>query len=179
MSEHGSTRARARTHTHTSINVRIHLTKFAAFAHRVDADEDQPYTGPVLVSCELAPDPNPGFPPDPKHALPVVGPRLRLTFNATLLGEGDSLTVRQPGWELQIHGRPNSNIPYPMSMYSEKSTPVLFLSLSFSLSLSLSRARALRVCVHACVLVCVRARMCVLTHVCPRSSCRAAWPAVC
>ena len=82
----------------------------------VDGDVAQPYTGPVLVGCELAADPYPGREPDPKHALPVAGPRLRLVFNATLLGEADSLTVRQPGWELQIHGPPNPHTPYPMSI---------------------------------------------------------------
>jgi len=70
----------------------------------------------VLVGCEMAPDPYPGREPDPKHALPVPGPRLRLTFNATLFGEGDSLTVREPGWELALHGPPNPHQPYPMSL---------------------------------------------------------------
>eukprot|EP01051_Picozoa_sp_SAG22_P008349 SAG22_NODE_631_length_8376_cov_43.396037_6_plen_525_part_00 len=79
-------------------------------------DTTQAYTGPVLVGCEMAPDPYPGREPDPKHSLPVEGPRLRLTFNSSLLGEADSLTVRQPGWELQIHGPPNPHTPYPMSL---------------------------------------------------------------
>lgn len=89
------------------------LTLLATYT---DGDKSQPYTGPVLVGCELMPDPYPGREPDPKHALPVPGPRLRLTFNASLLGEGDSLTVRQPGWELEIHGPPNPHTPYPMSI---------------------------------------------------------------
>ena len=87
-----------------------------AARHIAYGDTTQPYTGPVLVSCEMAPDPYPGREPDPKHALPVPGPRLRLMFNASLLGDSDSLTVRQPGWELQIHGPPNPHDPYPMSL---------------------------------------------------------------
>ena len=74
------------------------------------------WTGPVLVGCALEPTP-PGTPVDPKHQLPIAGPRLRLRFNATLLGAEDSVSVRVPGWELSLpHGPPDSYTPYPMSL---------------------------------------------------------------
>jgi hypothetical protein len=42
---------------------------------------------------------------------------LQLTFDASSLGiGGDSLSVRQSGWELAIHGPPNPHKPYPESI---------------------------------------------------------------
>lgn len=79
-------------------------------------DDDTAWTGPVLVGCTLEPAPS-DTPVDPKHALPIPGPRLRLDFNKTLLGPTDAVSVRVSGWELSLpHGPPDSYTPYPMSL---------------------------------------------------------------
>ena len=54
---------------------------------------------------------------DSIHNLPIVGPRLLLEFNASFFeGSNDTLTVREPGWEIANHGPPNGQVPYPMSL---------------------------------------------------------------
>jgi hypothetical protein len=82
----------------------------------VYGDSTSAWTGPVLTGCMLEPAP-PDTPVDPKHNLPIAGPRLRLVFNTTLLGASDAVSVRAPGWELSLpHGPPDSYTPYPMSL---------------------------------------------------------------
>ena len=54
----------------------------AAARNLVYGDTARPYTGPVLAGCRLLPDPCPSCEPDAKHSLPVIGPRLELTFGA-------------------------------------------------------------------------------------------------
>lgn len=82
----------------------------------VYADKRSKANGPVLVSCSLRPA-DPSEPVDPKHALPISGPRLVLTFNVSMLGEEDAVAVRVGGWELALpHGPPDSMTPYPMSL---------------------------------------------------------------
>lgn len=92
----------------------------AAARALVYKDTQTPWTGPVFTGCKLTPDPNPSAKPDPKHNLCdglACGPRLQLTFDASTLGIArDSLAVRQPGWELAIHGPPNPHQPYPESI---------------------------------------------------------------
>ena len=81
----------------------------------VYGDVDTAYTGPVLLSCRLEPAP-PNTPVDPRHQLPIPGPRLRLVFDPATLGR-DAVSVRVPGWELALpHGPPDSMTPYPMSI---------------------------------------------------------------
>jgi hypothetical protein len=82
----------------------------------VYGDVDTAWTGPVLIGCSLEPAP-PDEPVDPKHQLPIAGPRIRFVFNSTLLGSQDAVSVRVPGWELSLpHGPPDSYTPYPMSL---------------------------------------------------------------
>ena len=45
----------------------------------------------------------------------MCGPRLELTFDERYL-LNDTLSVRQSGWEMAIHGPPNPHKPYPMSL---------------------------------------------------------------
>lgn len=89
----------------------------------------------------------------------MPGPRLRLLFNATLLGEADSLTVRQPGWELQIHGPPNPHTPYPMSL-GLRGQPFADLQRAGLLSLELLQVGTVVRAALACVCLCV----CDVTH---------------
>lgn len=83
-------------------------------------DTSTAWTGPVFEGCSVLPDPHPSAIPDHVHNLcegKPCGPRLALRFDAGMLGiGGDTLAVRQAGWELAIHGPPNPHSPYPTSI---------------------------------------------------------------
>ena len=74
-----------------------HFRRDSALCHICTGTGFTPATSALGLGSAL-PTSVPGLQPvDPIHSLPIAGPRLVLTFNATLLGDADTLAVRVPG----------------------------------------------------------------------------------